>query len=527
MTAANQSQGRGRWWPLRELYDLLCTPTFAILVVIVLAVVSILGLIVIDQMPFRGEMASLRYAGREHEPWIWFMIHVVPASPFRTVFYRTLLALLSLSLLACTIKRWRQASRLALTIRDMPEGAFEPGPAGTSSALVWVARAPRAAEAVVGALRRSLFAIRTRQSGDTTFVSGSRFGLARLGPVLTHLGFLLLVVGALWIGAAGQSRQIWMSPGDTAAIPEASLRLRLDDFRVETTPAGEITQYVSSVVLFDGPREVKRTEIQVNHPLRYRGLSFYQASYRQDPYQVRSVDVVVDAASEADWSAAPDAGAGGAERPHHEAAPRQFKMPVSLKIPWGAWVALPGTSYAVAIDTFFVDLRIDASGPMLASDQPRNPAVRLRFQQAGAPAGETWYFLHHPEMPVGSGPDLPLRVTGYAPLMATGLEMVSHPGAGWIWAGFAVMTLGTLLAFLVHHERIWLRLRPASGKGGGAACEIALIHQGASRQAPEFVREAWEASATPLAIRLFRGLTPDAARPLRWPGATAREEENV
>lgn len=511
MTAATQSNRRGPWWPLRELYDLLSTPTFAILVVLVLAVVSILGLIVIDQIPFRGEMASLRFAGREREPWIWLLIHVVPASPFRTVLYRTLLALLSLSLLACTIKRWRRASRLALTIREAPESTFDPGPSGASGALVWVTRAPQAAEAVVAALRRSLFAVRTRQSGETTFISGSRFGLARLGPVLTHLGLLLLVVGALWIGVAGESKQVWLSPGETAAISDSSLRLRLDDFRVETTPGGEITQYVSSIVLFDGPREVKRTEIQVNHPLRYRGLSFYQASYRQDPSQVRSVDVVVDAAGEADPSA----------------APRQFKLPISLEIPWDEWVALPGTPYAAAIDTFFVDLRIDATGPTLASDQPRNPAVRLRFQQDGAPAGETWYFLHHPEMPVGSGPDVPLRVTGYTPLLATGLEVSTHPGAGWIWAGFGVMSLGTLLAFMFHHERIWLRLRPASGKGGGAACEIALLHQGAARQAPEFVREPWEASTTPLAIRLFRDLTPDAARPLRWPGTASREEESA
>lgn len=510
MSAATQSQRRRPEWPLRQLYDLLSRPTFAILVVLALAVVSILGLVVIDQLPFRGEMARLRYAGREQEPWVWLLIHVVPASPFRTVLYRTLLALLSLSLLACTIKRWRRASRLAFTIGDAPAGAFDPGPSGASSALVWVTRAPHAAEALVATLRRSLFAVRTRPAEEATYIAGSRFGLARLGPVLTHVGFLLLVVGALWIGAAGVSRLVWLSPGETAAIEGSALRLRLDDFRVETTPAGEVTQYVSSVVLFDGPREAKRAEIQVNRPLRYQGRSFYQASYRQDPNRVRSIDAVVDAAAEAGPAAA-----------------RQFTMPISLRIPWGEWVALPGTAYAVAIDTFFVDLRIDVTGPTLASDQPRNPAVRLRFAENGAPAGETWYFLHHPEMPVGSGPDLPLQVTGYTPRLATGLEMATHPGAGWIWAGFAVMTLGTLLAFLLQHERIWLRLKPAPAADAGAACEIALLHQGAARQAPEFVREPWEASVTPLAIRLFRELTPEAGRPVRSPGPPAREEESV
>jgi cytochrome c biogenesis protein ResB len=507
---------------LRELYDLLSDPSFAILVVIVLAVASIIGLILIDQVPFRGEMARFRYPGRENEPGIWFLIHIVPASPFRTVLYRTLLALLASSLLACTLKRWRRASHLALTIGEAPESAFGPGPGGASSALVWVARAPRAAESIVAALKRSLFAVRLRQSGETTFVSGSRFGLARLGPILTHVGFLLLIIGALWLGAAGVSRQVWMSPGDTAPIPESSLSLALEDFRVETTPAGEISQYVSRVTLFDGDREVKRAEIQVNRPLRYRGHSFYQSSYRQDPNLVRSVSVVVDAA--AGETGAPTLPGHGAGR--HDAAPQDFAMPVSLRIPWGEWVAVPGTPYTVAIDTFFIDLRIDARGPTLASDEPRNPAVRLSFRRDGEPAGETWYFLFHPDMPVGSGPDLPLRVTDYTPLMATGLEVVTHPGAGWIWAGFAVVTLGTLLAFLLHHERVWLRLQP-TGTGESVAWEIALIHQGAAPQAPEFVREPWEASVTPLAIRLLRVLAPDGGRPLRWPGGAASEEENA
>ena len=533
---STRSERKGALWLLRELYDLLSDPTFAILIVIVLAVASLIGLVIVDQIPFRGEMARMRYADRPGDPWVWVLTHIVPASPFRAVAYRTLLALLSLSLLACTVKRWRRAWRLAIAIGWPPEGAFGSGPSGSSSALVWVARTPKVLEEITGHLRRSLFAVRTREANGTTLVSASRFGLSRLGPVLTHLGFLLLVAGALWIGAAGTSRQVWMSPGDTAQIPESTLRLALKDFRVETTPTGEVSQYISEVTLYDGTALIREAQIAVNKPLRYRSYSVYQSSYRQDPSRVRSIDLVIDAAVGDPVQSDPPAGMaqmegtpaghppipGRAERPRHEQVPQRFTAPVSLSVPWGDWVALPGTPYTVAIDTFFIDLRIDAQGPTLASDEPRNPAVRLRFMEGEAPAGQTWFFLMHPDMPVGSGPNLPLRVTGYTPLLLTGLDVTTHPGAGWIWAGFAVMTLGTLLAFLLHHERVWLRLRRQ-----GLGWEVALIHQGAPRQAPEYIREPWEASATALGIGMLRRMEPEGGGPVRWPGAGTSEGENA
>jgi hypothetical protein len=242
---------------------------------------------------------------------------------------------------------------------------------------------------------------------------------------------------------------------------------------------------------------------------------------------VQSVNLVMDLAAErreAEEPADPSLPPGHPNLPGRASRPQRVNVPANLRVPSGAWVGLPGTNYAVAIDTFFADLRIDARGPTLASDEPRNPAVRLRFEQDGQPAGETWYFLMHPDMPVGSGPDLPLRVIDYEPRLATGLEVATHPGAGWIWLGFGVMSLGTVLAFLLRHERAWARVR-RTGSGDGA-WEIALVHQGAARQAPEFVREPWEAAATPLAIRLLRDLEPEGGRPVRWPGAPTSDREN-
>jgi hypothetical protein len=537
MARARQARRSGLVRQIASLYDLLSDPTFAIVVIIALAVASILGLFIIDQIPFRGEMARIRFEDRQDEPVIWILTNLVPARPFRSLAYRTLLALLSLSLLACTIKRWRGHWRQALGVSWPSENAFD-----SAGSLLWTTKTRLAESVAIKFLKRRLFAVHVRgptaaesrsevtlpaTSEQTLIVSAVRFGVSRLGPVLTHLGFLLLVVGGLWMASSGSSQHVWMRPGDWLEIPGTGAHIRLEDFRIETTPQGKVSDYISTVALYADTTLIRETELEVNKPLRYKGYSIYQSSYRQDPSTVRSVDLVLDLGALGAASAVPPAAAEGENRqdgldrdhlgqsghsPHGRVTPR-FADPATIRVPWGKRVPLPPTPYSVAIDTFFADFRIDAHGAGLASDEHRNPAVHLRFFEGDSLAGETWYFALHPEMPVGSGPDLPLRLGSYLPSASTGLEIATHPGSAWVWAGFAVMTLGTLFSFLLRHERVWLRLRRRA-----EGWEIAMLHHGAPKQAPEYVNAPWEAAVTPLAIRLLRHLEPEGGAPVRWPG---------
>jgi cytochrome c biogenesis protein len=491
----------------KALYDLLSNPGFAIVILIVLAVASILGIIILDQLPVRGEMARVMYADRQNDPLIWLLIHVVPDKPFRSPVYETLLALLSLSLLACTIKRWRQSWRLALTLPSAPPGAFEGG-----DALRWRTAAADAPQHALRFLREHAFRVASSSNAahanGETLITASRLGIARLGPVFTHLGFLLLVVGAIVIGVSGSAQMLWLQPGERAELPRAGLDLRLDDFRIEMTPGGRIVDYISEVTLRENGADVRSTKIEVNKPLRYRGYSIYQNSYRENPTRTRSIHLVCDAGAAAPSDPTPAHDRMG---PHARSA-AQFANPITLAIPWDKRVALPGQRYAVEIDTFLIDFVVGADGPELASTEPRNPAVQLSFFAADTLAGSSWYFLNHPGMAVGSGPDLPLLFADFSPEYVSGLEIATHPGAAWVWAGFVVMGLGTILAFLLRHERVWVRLRRA-----GEAWEIALIHHGVPRQSPEFARAAWETQATPLAIRLVHTLEPEGAAPVRGP----------
>jgi cytochrome c biogenesis protein ResB len=527
--------------PISALYGLLSDTSFALFVIIALALASVLGIIIGDQIPFRGEMARMRYPDRTGEPLVWLLINVIPEHPFGSVLYRTLLALLSLSLFACVIKRWRAHWRQALTIADPLAGAFD-GP----QALAWRTAAQPAAAAVAGFLRGRWFALRRGEQDAAWFLAGSRFGIARLGSVLSHVGFLLLVVGGLVIASSGTSGIAWLSAGESAWIPGTDAHIELADFRIETAPDGQVADYVSSVRLVRDGMVLRSAEIEVNKPLRYRGRSVYQSSYRADPTRLRSATLVYDlsaagpaaqreaapAAETAQSAAAPTAetarsgaapAAEAVQPPDrmammqrgHEAMRRDFGNPVGVLLHPGERVMLEGTPYSAEIDTFLADFRIDAGAFRLGSMEPRNPAVRVRFYEGDTPAGSSWYFLFHPEMPVGTGPDLPVRFTDYEPFLQTGLEIATHPGSTWVWAGFAVMTIGIMLSFLLRHERLWVRARPTGDSA--APWELAVVHAGAPPRDPALVAQPWEAATTGLAAQMLRRWPPRDGRPARWP----------
>ncbi len=502
-TGKDASENRPRVSPITALYELLSDTSFALFVIIALAVASILGILITDQIPLRGEMARLRYPDRAGDPLVWILIHVVPEHPFRCLVFRTLLALLSLSLFACVIKRWRRQWRLAFTLPDPVAGEFD-GP----RAVGWRTAVEPAPAAIESMLRRRGFALRRAESGGAWFIGGSRFGIARLGSVFTHVGFLCLVIGGLVMASSGTSGTAWLSAGESAWIPGTDARIVLDDFRIELAPDGQVADYVSSVRLMRDDTLLRSAEIEVNRPLRYRGRSIYQSSYRGDPTRVRSLMLTYDMPApgtvwDPERGDAPRAGAAeaadaaDASPPHHPAGTRPgapegmmkpphepvrgtFQNPTGITLHPGQRVALAGTPYSVEIDTFLADFRVEAGTFHLGSDEPRNPAVRINFFLGDAPAGSSWYFLLHPEMPVGAGPDLPVRFSDYDPFMQTGLDIATHPGSAWVWVGFAVMTLGTLLSFTLRHERVWLRVRrPDEARG---EWELALVHAGATPQ---------------------------------------------
>jgi len=121
-------------------------------------------------------------------------------------------------------------------------------------------------------------------------VRKTRSNYARLGTYLTHLSILLILVGALigaWWGFKGE---VWIREGEIVDgfvlknprqdVRPLGFQVRCDAFRIDFYPDGSPREYLSTLTFIDGDKVViDHAPLRVNHPLSYRGLSFYQSSY--------------------------------------------------------------------------------------------------------------------------------------------------------------------------------------------------------------------------------------------------------
>lgn len=113
----------------------------------------------------------------------------------------------------------------------------------------------------------------------------------RYGPDLLHIGLLLLIVGALLSTWGRREGTFYLGRGDSIDLP-LGYRLTLLDYVDRRYEDGRPRDWISTVRAARGQRVVVDSyAIEVNRPLRLRGLKIYQASYkREDAAMLRDPD---------------------------------------------------------------------------------------------------------------------------------------------------------------------------------------------------------------------------------------------
>jgi len=248
----------------------------------------------------------------------------------------------------------------------------------------------------------------------------ARRGLAgRVGPLLVHAGLVVLMVGSAWGSLGGQRLERFLAPGRELALLDSrgisQLTLAVDNFRIERDPAGRPEQFRSALLLKNCDGETLETaEVSVNHPLRYRGVTVYQA----------------------DWALA--------------AITVQIGRSPLLELPLRSLPELGEQIWGLALPT-----RPDGSEPVLLTLGNERGPIELFAADAHrigqiVPGGE----------PIEVG-GLPLRVVSVLP--ASGLLLKRDPGVPLVYTGFAIALLGGGLS-LIATRQLWAIAEPERGQ---------------------------------------------------------------
>ncbi|NET80311.1 cytochrome c biogenesis protein [Okeania sp. SIO1F9] len=394
----------------REILPLLADLRLAIALLLVIAISSISGT-VIEQ----GESINFYQENYPEKPALfgfltWKVILLLELDHvYRTWWFLSILVLFGASLTACTFTRQMPALKSANRWKFYnKKQQFEN-----------LALSTEIEKASLDSLEKIL-----QQRGYQVFQEGDKlYGrkgiIGKIGPIIVHASMLIILAGSIVGSMTGFIGQEIVPSGETfqiknivdagifaeSQIPQDWL-VRVNRFWIDYTPEGAIDQFYSDLSVLDkNGSEVDRKTIFVNQPMRYHGVTMYQADWA-----IAAVQVRVNRSPVFELPMAKLNTAGGGRI-------------------WGTWIPTkPDLSEGVSL------LARDLQGTVLIYDATGKLVASVREGISTEVNGITLFV----DKIIGS----------------TGLQIKADPGIPIVYLGFGLLMLSVLMSY-VSHSQIW------------------------------------------------------------------------
>lgn len=424
---------KNKGW-LKILFDFFRSLKLTIFLLILLAIVSIIGTI-ITQNATREDYIE-RYGVELYKVLDFFGIFDM----YHSWWFSTILLLLVINLITCSINRfpatWRQIfkrsdSRIFEIKKLKTFPFFEEIPISTPSEDI--------KESILSLLKKRVSnpeVIDNTDSAISLFSEKGRF--SRLGVYITHLSIIIILIGGLLGSIYGFKGFVNILEGDTVnhiylrmrdgEIPkDIGFSIRCDDFQITyyDIPGKEryVKDYTSLLTIIEDGKEVLKKSIEVNHPLHYKGLTFYQASY----------GTINDITLGLKWK---DNGNKG----------KDF-----LKVREGEMIQIEKSNAFIRVLKYAPQIHNFGEGVQIALFRPhQEPKV-------------FWVLKNFPDFDKRRGDDFFLTLEEVSSREYTGLQVTKDPGVWIVWIGCALLVVGLFISFFFSHQRVWIVIPKRKG----------------------------------------------------------------
>lgn len=399
------------------------------------------------------------------------MYHMLGFSnTFRTWWFQLLLVMIGASLVICSLDRVlplyralsKQQIRKHLQFLTRQRVVYEGELAGDSGAFLHTAES---------FFKKRGYRVHTDKAGTALLAERHRF--SRWGPYINHIGLIIFLLALLFRGFPGFYMDQYMGfmEGEPVPIPDTPYYLLNEQFTVEFYTEDELPEefrnqgrvvpsfFETKAVLYEcvancdsssaKPElvEVTRHNIEVNKPLKYKGLLAYQFDFRQTPY-IREIKVMLT-----------DNESGEAHGP----------ISLSTINPQEQYIAGP---FVLTVKDYIPDFGFNEEGIFTKTRTPQAPAFVFLIEGPGLPDdGEVFiYFPREVDKQYYSQDILNGELADRLHIGARSMEDVSivqftsylnirmDRVLPFIMAGGVIFIIGVALGIYWQHRRIWIRI---------------------------------------------------------------------
>jgi len=262
--------------------------------------------------------------------------------------------------------------------------------------------------------------------------------IGRLGPFITHASIIIILIGGIVVGITGFKEHQRINVGETVNVPHSDFQVRADEFKVELYPDGRTPkEYTSRLTIIENGEPKLTDMIEVNHPLNYRGIKFYQSGYGQTMTNAAEVEL---------------SGNDG-------------QLMGKFHIHKGEMFQVPDTQLKIKMVELVPDFIRDSAGHVhTRSMEPRNPAALLELYEGDELKERVWSFLRFPDFHGSGKSGYSLKFLSISTADYTILQISSDPGLSIVWLGCLLMVIGMFFSFYLSYKRIWIRISPDKEK---------------------------------------------------------------
>ncbi len=420
-----------------RLWDFFCSLKLAIVTLILLALTSVIGTVIEQNLAPQEYMQKYGMSQSTYKTLDALQFFDM----YHSYWFLSLMGLFAVNLICCSIKR---LPRIIKTVRNpvlvADDGLFRTF--SNKEEIVTKGSVESVRDKLVARLGKKFASPVVTEQDGKVYLFAQKGAFSRFGVYVTHSSILIIFLGAMignvWgfkayvnIVEGKAVNQVW-ARGGQQPIP-LDFAVRCDNFEVTFYEGGRPKEFSSDLVVLENGREVLKKTIEVNDPLSYKGLTFYQSSYGPagDPvYQFRVRN-----------------------RATGETADVMGQQGRHLPLPGGA--ALIPMGYAESYQNF-------------------GPAAQVSLDSGDHKHGTPFIvFQNYPQFDEKRGGEFAVTLLGVQQSYYTGLQVAKDPGVWVVWLGCLLMVLGSCSAFFLSHRRIWVSIQPLEKgigvKLGGAA----------------------------------------------------------